>query len=123
MKIKDLLAARDSVSSLYSAKMSGGVALKVRKAVRIMEGHLSDYDNALKDWIEKNNLEGVKFSDLNESQMKFFSDMQEAEVDDTWDAPLDVESLESAEISALDIDRLVNAGLVSEKEEGRADEP
>lgn len=116
MTIAQLINARDAIAALYQAPVDGKTALKIRRAVRLMQQPLSDYDEALKSWAEEEKIDGKQIADLTDTQRRYWSEMISAEVDQTWEAPVTADSLEGVSLSAAQLDALIVAGLVRDDE-------
>jgi len=114
MKIIDLLNAKDAVTTLYKVPVDGATALKIRKAVRQMNEPLQDYEEALKAWVEENDINGKQISDLTPEQQLHWSQMVSVDVEREWEPVFGPDALESIELSALHLNALIEVGLVQD---------
>lgn len=116
MQVAELINAREAVQRLYSAKVDGKKALAIRRSVRKMQEPLQDYDAALKDWVQSEELkDGATFADLSSDQQRHWNEMLTAEVEQSWEAALSGEDLDAVELSAAELDALIAVGLISEE--------
>jgi len=114
MTIIDLLNARDAVGALYQAKVDGATALKIRRAVRQMNDPIQDYDDTLKAWVQENEIDGKQVADLTPEQQRHWSQMVSVEVEQTWESLIGPDVLESIELSAFQLNALIEVGLVQD---------
>jgi len=112
MTIATLLNAREAVQTLYSAQVDGRTALSIRRAVRQMEQPLADYDAALRDWVQQNDVDGKQIADLTDEQRAYWHEMISADVEQTWEAPLGEDDLDKLNLSAAQLDALIQAGMI-----------
>jgi hypothetical protein len=115
MTIATLLNAHSAIQALYSAQLDGKRALAVRRAVRKMNEPLADYEAARKQFVEDNGLDGAQLDTLTEEQRTYWRELHEADVEQTWEPVLGPDDLDRVELSAVQLDALIEAGLVRDE--------
>jgi hypothetical protein len=116
MRMVDLLNAQEALGVLYELEMSGGKAIKLRRAVREMSGHVSDHQEALRAWDQKEGIDGKRIDELTVEQRRYLEELLSVEVEPSWEPVLEVEDLEGGTVSPRQVDALVIAGLVRDEE-------
>lgn len=116
MIMLNVLDAQEAVGVLYGLEMPGGKAIKLRRAVREMSGHVSDHQEALKAWDEKEGIDGKRIDELTDNQKRYLEELLSVEVDPSWEPVLAIAELEDTTLSARQLDALIAAGLVKDSE-------
>lgn len=112
MTVATILNAKPAAEALYNAKVPGATALRIRRAVRKMQGPITDYNDTLREWINREEIEGKSVDELTDEQRQYWQELVDAAVDVTWEASLTEDDLRHVELSASELDSLIAAKLV-----------